>query len=460
MVRPVSLEQNPSMLAQIRKFLNTRAARLFFVVLIVPFVLFGLANVARDAGQSAALATVGDRKIEGPEFQNAFHQNLNYVTRASGGRTEVTPEQRRAVAAQTLDVLIIQAVIADQVQHMGISVPDEAVRRTIFEDPQFQGVRGFDRQRFNGLLNSNGYTEARYLDQVRAQLGQRQLMESVQVGATAPGILFDQVFALQRETRTADLVELPFSAASEPPAPTPEDLQRAYQDDPSRYSAPALRTIKTVVLSPDTLARDIEVPEADITAYYQAHQSEFGAPEKRTVEALIAQDEPAAQKLATEWKAAKDWPAIEKAAAAANASATRIDDSTRIGIPNPELAEAAFAAAPDIVTGPIKSAFGYLLFRVTQIIPSTERTLEAAHDEIHQRLARERAIDQIDSRAAQLEDVINAGEGFDKIPADLGAITLGGTLDAQGNTPTGDPAPPARRPEPPHHPHCRRLQRP
>ncbi len=67
-----------------RAFLSTWAARAFFVVLVAAFALWGIADVVRNVGHDTALATVGDRKIEPPEFQEAFRRDLAQVTRMMG----------------------------------------------------------------------------------------------------------------------------------------------------------------------------------------------------------------------------------------------------------------------------------------------------------------------------------------------------------------------------------------
>ena len=430
------------MLSLFRAFLNTRAAKLFFVVLIIPFVMWGVADVARNMGQETALAVVGDRKIEAPEFQEAFRQQTAQVSRMLGGRTEPTPAMRRGIAGQTLDRLIFQAAIANEVKRLGIAVPDEALRQAVFEIPAFRGRSGaFDRTTFEAVLRQNNLTEGRFLEQMRADLGQRQLMEAVQVGVAVPEALLKPVYAFTKETRVAELVELPLAAAAEPPAPTDDDLKRAYADDPARYSAPAFRRIRAVVLSPDTIARDIEVPDADLAAYYDSHKAEFGGPEKRSLEVLVAQDEATAQKLASQWITGADWATIQKAAADAGASAAALDDAVRADIPGDELANAAFTAPPETVTGPVKSAFGYQVLRVTKITPSSERPLVDVREEVRAKVAHDRATDQVYARVNKLEDALSAGGGFDSIPTDIGAIGTGGTLDAKGNTPDGEPAP-------------------
>jgi peptidyl-prolyl cis-trans isomerase D len=431
------------MLAVIRKFLDTKWAKVFFVLLIVPFVLWGIAGVATNSGSgSTDVAKVGDQAIDATAFQTAYRQLLTQVTRQMNITGDPAPTVKRGVAGQALERLIIQAAIANEVKQLGLVVPDEALRQAVFEIPAFKGRSGtFDKTQFESVLRQNNLTEGRFLQLMRGDIAQRELMESVTAGARAPDELLRQVFAFQHEQRVAIMVELPFTAAAEPPAPTPDDLKRAYEDDPQRYAAPAFRRIKAVVLSPDTIARGIDVPEADIKAYYDAHGSEFGGPEKRSVQVIVAQDEAAAQKLAAAWTAGADWAAMQQQATAAGASAAELDDAQPVDIPSPDLAEAAFKAAPNVVTGPIKSAFGYQVLRVTKITPSTQQPLAAVQDKIKQSIAREKAVDEVYSRANKLEDALSAGTSLDDLPGDLGLAGISGTLDARGDTQDGEPAP-------------------
>ncbi len=430
------------MLSLIRSLLGTWAARAFFIVLIASFGLWGVADVVRNVGRDNAIARVGDHKIEAPEFQEAMRTQMAQVTRMMGGKTEPTPAIRQAVAGQVLDRLVVQAAIQNEVARLGLAVPDEALRAAVFDIPAFRGAGGtFDRQRFEGLLRNNNLTEPRFLDLMRSDLGQRQLMEAVQVGASPPETVTQQVFAFQRETRVAQYVELPFAAAAEPPAPTQADLERLYDNNADRYSAPEFRRIKAVILSPETVARDIEVPDPDISAYYEQHKPEYVTPEKRTVEVVVAQDEARAKEIATTWLAISDWDAVQKVAAAAGASAAALDDATATEFPAPELGQAVFAAPSGAVTGPIQSALGWQVFRVTKVTPGVDRPLDQAKDEIRTKLARERAVDQVYARANKLEDALSASASLDDLPGDLGVVAVTGTLNAQGNTPAGDPAP-------------------
>lgn len=430
------------MLAVFRSFLNTWAAKAFFLLLVASFALWGVADVVRNPGNDRAVATVGERKIELPELQDAYRRQLQQVTRVMGGRAEPSPAIRQGVAAQALDRLIAQAALAQETRRLGITVPDEALRQAVFDVPAFQGRTGaFDRNALEAVLRNNNLTEARFLDLMRADLAQRQLVEAARSGAVPPDVVTRRVFALQRETRVADLVELAFAAAPEPPEPDEAALRRHHENNPHAYSAPERRRVKAVILSPDTVARGIEVPEAELRAYYDGHRAEYVAPEKRSVQVVVAQDETAARTLAERWAAGAGWDEVQRLAEQAGASTVTLDDATRAELPSPELAEAVFTAAPGAVAGPIGSALGWQVLRVAAVTPGSERTFEAARDEVRARVARDRAVDQVYANANKLEDALGAGSSLDELPADIGLAGVTGTLDAQGNAPSGDPAP-------------------
>lgn len=429
------------MMSFFRAFLNTWAARAFFIVLVAAFGLWGVADVARNFGQSTSLATVGNRKIEPQEFQDAFRRNLAQVTRMMGG-SEPPPDVRRAVASESLERLIVQAAIGDEVQRLGVEVPDAALRQAVYAIPAFKGPAGtFDRATFDGVMRNNGMTEPRFLDLLRSDIGQRQVMETVQAGVSTPETLLQQVYAYQRETRAGDVVQLPFSAAATPPAPSADDLQREYENNPAAFSAPAFRRVKLVVLSPQTLAGGIDVTPQEIQTYYDAHKADYVTEEKRSAEVVVAPDEAAAAKLAATWKAGADWATMQRDAQAAGASAVAVSDSEKGQFPSADLADAVFADALDTISAPIKSPFGYQVVRVTKVTPGQSRTVEQASADIRKQVAQTQAVDQVYARANKLDEALSAGTAFDDLSGDLGAAGVEGTLDAQGNTPDGEPAP-------------------
>ena len=344
------------MIRTFRAYLSTWVVRLLFIVLVVAFASWGVGDVLRMAGRGdTTVARVGSIKIEPREAQEAFQRQLAQVTRMLGGKLEPTPEIRRSVAAQALDRLIGQALLEQAARDLHLAVPDAAVVQAVYQVPAFQGTNGqFDRSRFEQLLRTNGLTEPRFLDLVRADLRQRQLLEAVRAGSGPSDTLTRAVFDFQNEKRAADIVSLPFSAAKPPPAPDEEALRRWWENHPDAYRRPEFRRVKVVVLTPETVAKDMTVSDDELRASFDSRKADFATPGKRSAEVVSVADEAKAKAIAASWASGADWAHVQQEAQAAGGAAIELDEATQPEWPTAELGKAVFDAKLDSVSGPVR----------------------------------------------------------------------------------------------------------
>jgi peptidyl-prolyl cis-trans isomerase D len=349
---------------------------------------------------------------------------------------------KRSVLDQTLQQQIMQAAIMQEVQRLGIVVPDDAVRQAIYEVPAFRGPNGkFDMNTFQAALRNNGLNEARFLGLMRADLANRQLMEPVRAGAEPPSVLTRAVFASENEKRSADIVELPFATAPAPEQPAQAPLQRWWENHPDLYSSPEYRRIKAVILSPQTLAKEIEVGEPELQAAYDQRRAEYVAPEKRSAQVLTAPDEAKAQALAEAWRGGADWVRMQELAKQAGGAAVELDDATPREFPSAELGAAVFGASPQSVVGPLPGALGWSVLRVSKLTPGSERGFAEVREALRDRILAEKAADLMYDRANKIDNLLASGTSLDQLPTDLGLAAVTGTLDAKGSTMNGEPAP-------------------
>jgi peptidyl-prolyl cis-trans isomerase D len=431
------------MLASFRRFANTWPARILFLVLVAAFGSWGIADVVRNIGAgSSAVATVHGHDITAQDFMQEYDGMLRRYAQQIPDPTQIPPEMKQRVAMQTLDKLVTQQALADQVARMGITVPDSQVRDTVFAMSEFQGADGkFSRPQMMQVLSTNHLTENRFLDLVRADIAQNQLLQTTGVAAAPSKLLTQLVYRYLNEKRRADMVLLPFAGQPMPPAPTQAVLHRFYDNNPGRYSAPEYRHIKAVILSPDTIGRSLTVSDAELKAYFAQHKTEYVSPEKRSLQVITAASAATGNAIAAKWKAGASWEAMQAAAKAAGATAVDLPLSTSAQVPSPELAKAAFAAPGDAVTGPITEPLGVQVFRVTGVEVAKNPSFESLHDVLQGKAAADKALDLIDARAQKLQDLFAGGAKIDEVPSDIGATGAEGTLDAQGKTQDGTQAP-------------------
>jgi peptidyl-prolyl cis-trans isomerase D len=431
------------MLSSFRKFAGTWPARILFLVLVAAFASWGVADVARNlVGGNGAVATVQGHDIGQEEFMREYETGLRRYAQQLPDPSQIPAPLRDRVAMQTLDKLVTQQALADQIARLGLTVPDGQVRDQVFGMSEFQGPDGkFSRNVMMQVLTTNHLTETRFLDLVRKDIAQNELLQSIGA-ATAPSkLLTGLVYRYFNEKRTVDLLTLPMQGQPLPPAPPDSVLRRYYQNNAGRYTAPEYRHIKAVILSPDSIGRSVAVSEAEEKTWFAAHKADYVAPEKRALQVITADSAATATALASQWKAGATWDAMQIAAKGAGATAVDLPLSTAEQVPSPELAKAAFGAPANQVVGPITAAFGAQVLKVTDIAAAKNPSFESLKDSIRDKVGAEKALDLIDAREQKLQDLFAGGAKIDEVPADLGATGAAGTLDAKGNTEDGTPAP-------------------
>jgi peptidyl-prolyl cis-trans isomerase D len=431
------------MISQFRRYTDSWIARGFFIIMAVSFVGWGISgDIFRVMGPPTWVAKVGGQTIEVPAFQGEFQRALAQRTRDLPPGQDVPSGLRRQVGQQTLDRLIAQAAIGLELKDLHVVTPDDAVAATARSMPAFQGSDGkFSKAVFDTVLRTNGYTEARFLAELRSDIAQRQLLSTLSASVSAPEVALKPLYESEFQRRAADMALFPLSAAPEPATPDEAMLQHWYQNHPDSYTTPEFRRIKAIELSPQSLASEVAVTDPELQAAYDERKAEFVTPEKRSAEVISAPDEAKARSLADKWRGGADWSAMQAAAKAEEASTIVQDDATAVQYPDPDLAKAVFSAPAEAVSEPVKGQLGWFVVKVTKISGGAVTTFDQAKETLRERVLAAKAADLMYDRANKLDQLLGNGAGLDDLPGDLGVVGVAGTLDAKGDTQTGGPAP-------------------
>ena len=424
-------------------FVDSWLGRAFAVLIFVAFIVWGVGDFFTSMGSNDAgtAASVGSLKVTTQDFDSAYRQQLAQVAQQTGGDASQIPAgERGQIGMQVLQGLVSHVEAMREAARMGVVVPDSVLRETIFDLPIFKGTdQKFSRPRFEQVLQQHNLTEQKILALFREDLTVSALVTPLRVGARAPSVVVRRAYDYGAQTRTLDLVSIPFSSIPAPPPADEAALHRYYDNHQALFQAPEYRRIKLVVISPATVARSIDVPEAQERALFKAQNGDGGVAEKRSVQVITASTEAKAKGLAILWNGGSGWPQMQ--AAAADSVPVALDDATEATFPDPQLGKLAFAASENQVVGPVHLEAGWVLLRVVKVTPPVVHSFESMRQAIHDEIATAKAREGLSDRVQKLQDAIAGGSGLDSIPADLGAAAAEGTLDAKGLTASGEPAP-------------------
>ncbi|HVY17541.1 MAG TPA: peptidyl-prolyl cis-trans isomerase [Rhodopila sp.] len=433
------------MISSLRRLTESWPARIFFGITAIAFIGWGIGGNLGQllGGQPTWVAKVDGETIDIPAFQAQFQRAVATASAKLQPGQDIGTDQRRQIGEETLNQMIGEAVMTHELSRLRVVTPNAALLAAVQGMPAFQNKAGqFDKAQFETILQRNGFTEDRFLNVLRADVAQRQLLSAVDSNVAAPDTEVKALYETEFEKRSVDMADFPLSAAPEPAAPADSVLHRWYDNHPDLYRTPEYRRIKAVELSPESLASEIKVTDDELHAYYDQHNSEFVTQPLRSAQVISAPDEAKAQALATKWRGGADWAAMQQAAQAGGASAIEQDNATPVQFPDPDLAKAVFSAtAVNAVSDPVKGALGWFVVKVTKIVAGGETTFDQAKDTIRNRVVAGKATDLLYERANKVDQLLGNGASLDDLPGDLGLVGVTGTLDADGNTETGTPAP-------------------
>lgn len=426
------------MLQAIRSKTGSLIVKALAGVLILSFAAWGIEDVIGTSASELSVATVGKQDIPPLEFEYELARETQRMRQTFGG--QLSEEQLLAfgIGNGVLQRMINEQAVSMTSAKMGLRVSDDQVTRSIQGDPIFHGFdKQFSRQRFYEVMRSIGLPEASYIEQVRNDIANAQVLGSVAAAASAPKKMTEILRAYRYEKRTAETLMISAAAQPEPGQPTDTQINGIYEAQSQRFTAPEYRTVSYVHLDPANLANTITVTEEDLQEAYEANAASFIKVEQRTVQQIVVSDEAKIREAARLLAEGRDFVTVASEVAEMEAAAVDLGIVTLEGL-LPDLAEAVFAIDEGAVTEPIKSPLGWHIMKATAVDVGLIRTLDDVREEVREIVGRERAIDALYNISIKFEDEIGGGATLEEAGNAIGfSAKVIQNVDREGNAQSG-----------------------
>ena len=369
------------MLTKIREKAQGAFAWGILILICVPFALWGINNYL-DTGKEAAVASVGDKDFYQRDVNKAYEQ---YSQNFQGLGID-----EQAIKAQALQKLIKDEVLLQYVHAEGLVVTDDEARDFIKGLPYFQVDGKFSDKQFKSLLSSQRISSAEFVSRIKNALIMEQFQHSIVDSSFATQYDVESFFKIQNQLRDVDYVTIPVQPLKE--QPTAEEISAYYQQHQDLYSTPEQVSVESVALSLEEIAKKVVVTDEKLKAFYEEQKDQFTTPERRKISHILFMvNDKITEKQALEkaLKAKQDLASKDFSALAAEVSDDKLTAKKGgdLGLFNVGVMEKAFEESASTlklgeVSNPVRSAFGYHLIKVTELVPGDIKSFDSVKNEV------------------------------------------------------------------------------
>ena len=415
------------MLVVLRKASKTLFAKILLILLVASFGVWGV-SASLFSNTSDTVVAVGDQTVSSSDFAFAYQRQVSDMSSRFG--MQLTTEQARAfgIEAQVFSQLAAGAALDQLAADMNLGLSQDRLAQLIADDPAFKNAAGsFDRGLFSSRLRSAGLREDDYIQERSKVAIRSQIVDATADGFVAPKVLIDALTSYRYENR--DINYLLLTNANIEPVKAPDDATLAawFDTTKSGYRAPEYRSFTYVKLEPADIADTSAITDEQIREDYERRKATYEIAGTRTIEQLSFENREVADAALSELQNGTSFDQLVSDQGK-TAGDVLLGEFTRDRLPDPALAEAAFAVTTEGGTTPVvDGALGPVILRISNIKDGRTQSLDEVKEEIRTALAESAAIADIITVHDQFEDLRAGGstlkEAADQLKLKTATIT-------------------------------------
>ena len=188
------------MITSIGKFSKSFFIKVLVGIIILPFVFWGMGDVFRGGSQNV-IASIDSEKISTQEF-------VDYIRRLNLNEKKINDLTKTDLIEKILSDYIGKRVMTLEIEKLGISVNDNALRNIIKSDELFSKDNKFSRTEYEKFLLKSGITAPQFEANIVEQEKRRQFLSSLSGGLVIPEVLVDQEYKKENQIKTIKFIDL------------------------------------------------------------------------------------------------------------------------------------------------------------------------------------------------------------------------------------------------------------
>lgn len=408
------------MISKLRNIQNSWAIKLILILTGLSFVsLFGITGYIGSAGKNKPVIKVGDMTVSQDEISQQYNQETQMAKNLFGDNLDLNENVRNAMLQGIVQRELVRTIIEKTADDQNVVISDDLVRKIIYSQSEFMDADGkFNVQKLRRLLSSTGWTEKRYINNLKSDVKKQYLVQNVVENFNVPKAITNYLVKIDNQKKIFKYIEIDPAKLNVDRKISAEELGQYYQDFATNFVEPESRDVSFIVISTAEIAKKVQPSKDEILAYYNDNISQFKTPETRDVLQMAFENKEDADKAMTKIKNGEDFYAVALEVAKQDKKATELGSVSKEML-IADMADEVFELANDGVAGPVKSELGWHIMKVKGIKAGQETTVNQASKQIVEALQKEQAYEEAYNVSKEIEDGIGAGKTLEDVAKDF-----------------------------------------
>jgi len=239
------------MLTSIRKITTSFLAKVLIVIIILPFLFWGMGDVFRGGNQNI-LATIDSEKISAQSF-------VDYVNRLGLNEKQRNSLDKTDLLDKILSDYVGKRIINLEIENQGINLSSKSLRAIITSDKTFLNDGKFSRTKYEKFLLESRISAPMFEQNIAEQEKKRQLLTFLSEGILLPENLIKKEFENENQIKTIQYLELDKLYKSF--KIKDDEIKKTYESNKELFTQ-EFKKINYTELLPDNLTGQEEYNEA------------------------------------------------------------------------------------------------------------------------------------------------------------------------------------------------------
>ena len=189
------------MLNNIRKFSKTIFAKIILVIMIVPFVLWGMGGVF-SGGNTNNVVKINNENISTQDF-------INYINNSQIDQNVIKDNIENNVLEELLSRLISEKLLKMEIKNLNLFMSENSLVNKIKNNKNFIGDdKKFSRTKYEKFLLAQGLTAPNFEEKLKNNELRKKLFSYVSGGIKSPLFLINDVYKEQTNQLSIKFVSL------------------------------------------------------------------------------------------------------------------------------------------------------------------------------------------------------------------------------------------------------------